>query len=165
MRLVRLSCVLVTCIFAALAQTQKLPGLEQPIPFSHKLHAGEQKLNCATCHKNADPGARMGFPTVAMCLQCHAEIKADSPAIQKLAALANEKQEVGWRRVYQVPSYVRFNHRSHLAANSACVTCHGNVTEFEQMYKAVNINMPDCIKCHEANGARTGCSYCHPRMK
>ena len=165
MRLLRLSCVLAACILVALAQTTKLPGPEQPIPFSHKLHAGAQNLTCGTCHKNADAGAKMGLPTAAMCMQCHSDIKTESPAIQKLVALTNEKREINWRRVYQVPSYVRFNHRSHLEANSACVTCHGNVAEFEQMYLAVKISMPNCIKCHEENGARTGCSYCHKRMK
>ena len=163
MKLIRISLVIVTCVIAVLAQ--KLSGPEQPIPFSHKLHAGAQKLQCTTCHKNADPGAKMGLPTAAMCLQCHADIKTESPAIQKLAAFANEKREIYWRRVYQIPSYVRFNHRSHLDAGGTCVACHGNVAEFEQMYLAVQINMPNCIKCHEENGARTGCSYCHKRMK
>ena len=165
MRLIRVGFVIVAGVIAVIAQKEKLPGPQQPIPFSHKLHAGEQKLNCTTCHKNADLGAKMGLPTAAMCMQCHSDIKTESPEIQKLAALANEKREINWRRVYQVPSYVRFIHRSHLEANSACLTCHGNVAEFEQMYLAVPINMPNCIKCHEENGARTGCSYCHKRMK
>jgi Cytochrome c7 and related cytochrome c/Class III cytochrome C family len=164
-RWVRISLVILICVIAVLAQKEKLPGPEQPIPFSHKLHAGEQKLNCATCHKNSDAGAKMGLPSAAMCMQCHSDIKAESPEIQKIAVFAKENREIGWRRVYQVPSYVRFNHRSHLDAGGACATCHGNVAEFEQMYLAVKINMPNCIKCHEENGARTGCSYCHKRMK
>ena len=165
MRWVRISLVILICVIAVLAQKEKLPGPEQPIPFSHKLHAGEQKLNCATCHKNSDAGAKMGLPSAAMCMQCHSDIKTESPEIQKISVFAKEHREIGWRRVYQVPSYVRFNHRSHLDAGSACITCHGNVVEYEQMYLAVKINMPNCIKCHEENGARAGCSYCHKRMK
>ncbi|MEK7833715.1 MAG: cytochrome c3 family protein [Acidobacteriota bacterium] len=146
------------------AQTEKLPGPEQPIPFSHKLHVGGQGLKCATCHKNPDPGERMGLATAAMCMQCHEEVKADSPAIQKLAGFAKDKRELKWRRVYEIPSYVFFSHRAHLEAGSNCVTCHGEVKELEQMYKVKEINMASCMNCHQANKASTDCTFCHEKM-
>jgi Cytochrome c7 and related cytochrome c/Class III cytochrome C family len=156
-------CVFSACLLAA-AQTEKPPGLIQPIAFSHKLHAGAQGLKCATCHKNPDPGERMGLATAALCMQCHEEVKADSPEIQKLAAYARDKREIKWRRVYEIPSYVFFSHRAHLAAGSACATCHGEVKEIEQMYKAKEINMASCMNCHQANKASTDCTYCHDKM-
>lgn len=156
------------CVFSAgllaAAQTEKPPGLVQPIAFSHKLHAGAQALKCATCHKNPEPGEKMGLATPALCMQCHEEVKADSPEIRKLAAYARDKREIKWRRVYEIPSYVFFSHRAHLAAGSACATCHGDVKEIEQMYKAKEINMASCMNCHQANKASTDCTYCHDRM-
>lgn len=167
MKLMRLILVVTACVFAVLAQTEKppLPGPIQPIAFSHKLHAGQQNLKCATCHKNAEPGDRMGLATAAMCMECHSDVKAESPEIQKLAAYVKDKREITWRRVYQVPSYVFFSHRSHLENGATCVTCHGEVKELEQMYKVKEISMSSCMLCHAEKQAPTGCTYCHDRMR
>jgi hypothetical protein len=154
----------VVCLLVAVAQTKQPPPPEQPIPFSHKLHAGTQQLKCATCHKNPDPGERMGLATAAMCMQCHEDVKTDSPAIQKLASFANNKREIKWVRVYEIPSYVFFSHRAHLEAGGTCVECHGEVKELEQMYRAKEINMASCMNCHQAKGASIDCTYCHEKL-
>src|SRR5690349_11948635 len=86
----------------------------QPVPFSHKQHAGTLKLQCRMCHPNPDPGESMTIAPASTCMQCHTAIKADSPAIQKLAAAAKENRRIPWVRVYQIPSYVNFSHRIHL---------------------------------------------------
>ena len=165
-RTIQFSSVLALCVLAVMAQSEQkpLPGPVQPIAFSHKLHAGAQGLKCATCHKNPEPGERMGLATPALCMQCHEEVKTESPEIQKLATYAKEKREINWRRVYEIPSYVFFSHRTHLTAGSTCATCHGEVKELEQMYKAKEINMASCMNCHQANKASTDCTYCHDKM-
>jgi hypothetical protein len=154
------------CLVGIYGQTEKqpLPGPQQPIPFSHKLHAGEQQLKCATCHKNPDPGERMGLASADLCMNCHADVKTESPAIQKLASYAREKREISWRRVYEIPSYVFFSHRTHLNANSTCTDCHGEVREIEQMYLAKDISMASCVNCHQAQGASVDCTFCHEKM-
>lgn len=166
LQVARLGLVLAACVIGLAAQNSQtpLPGPTQPIPFSHKLHAGEQNLKCATCHKNADPGERMGLASAAMCMQCHEDVKADSPAIQKLAGFAKDKREIRWVRVYEIPSYVFFSHRSHLNAGAACAECHGEVKELEQMYQAKKINMASCMNCHQAKGASVDCTFCHDKM-
>lgn len=166
LKVARLGLVLAACVIGLAAQNSQtpLPGPTQPIPFSHKLHAGEQNLKCATCHKNADPGERMGLASAALCMQCHEDVKADSPAIQKLAGFAKDKREIKWRRVYEIPSYVFFSHRAHLDAGGTCTECHGEVKELEQMYQAKKINMASCMNCHQANKASTDCTYCHEKM-
>ena len=152
------------CLLVAFAQTEKLPGPAQPIPFSHKLHVGGQNLKCATCHKNPDPGERMGLATAALCMQCHEEVKADSPAIQKLAAFAKDKRDIKWVRVYEIPSFVFFSHRAHLESGATCTECHGEVKELEQMSKVKEMNMASCMNCHQAKGASTDCTYCHEKQ-
>ncbi|HMY76344.1 MAG TPA: cytochrome c3 family protein, partial [Blastocatellia bacterium] len=142
------SCIVAACLVAAIAQTEKLPGPTQPIPFSHKLHVGGQNLKCAICHKNPEPGERMGLATAATCMQCHEDVKPDSPAIQKLAGFAKDKREIKWVRVYEIPSYVFFSHRAHLTAGASCAECHGEVKELEQMYQVKKINMANCMNCH-----------------
>lgn len=161
--LLRIAVVIVFGLFAVAARASQQPGPEQPIPFSHKWHAGTLQLKCATCHKNADPGERMGLPVASVCMQCHAEIKTESPAIKKLAAYDAQKRAIPWERVYEIPFNVMFSHRAHLTAASACTDCHGQVTEIERMYRVGDISMKGCIGCHQAKGASTDCSYCHEK--
>lgn len=164
--MLQLGCVLAACLLVATAQTKQPPAPpEQPLPFSHKLHAGALQLKCATCHKNPDPGERMGLATAAMCMQCHSDVKTESPAIQQLAALTQAKREIKWVRVYEIPSYVMFSHRAHLAAGGTCADCHGQVKELEKMYRVADISMASCMNCHQAKGASVDCTYCHEKMQ
>jgi len=165
-RFVQLACVLAAVLVGVVAQTSQtpLPGSKQPIAFSHKLHVGRQGLKCATCHKNPDPGEKMGLASAALCMQCHEDVKTDSPEIQKLAAYAKDKRDIKWVRIYEIPSYVFFSHRVHLTAGSTCATCHGEVKELEQMYQEKKNNMASCMNCHQANNASTDCTYCHEKM-
>lgn len=164
-KILQLCCVSAILLMAVMAQTSQSPTApEQPIPFSHRLHAGTQGLKCTTCHKNPDPGERMGLATAAMCMQCHEDVKTDSPAIQKLASFAEEKRLIKWVRVYQIPSFVFFSHRAHLETGASCAECHGEVKELEQMYRVKPVNMASCVNCHQAKGASVDCTYCHEKM-
>jgi hypothetical protein len=151
----------ITFVFAALASAQPAP--EQPLPYSHKLHAGSLQLKCKGCHVNADPGDAMGFPSVATCMSCHSSIAAKKPSIEKLAAAAKSGQEIPWVRVYQTPPFVWFSHRSHLQAGSTCENCHGPVAEREKMNREGDISMGGCITCHRSKKVSTNCNFCHER--
>ena len=96
-----------------------LYGQQQPVPYNHKTHVA-LGLKCNACHKNPDPGERMGFPAESFCMTCHQTIKRDSPHIQKLAAAAKEKNPIPWVRVYRLPGFVYFSHRLHTEAGAAC---------------------------------------------
>jgi hypothetical protein len=150
---------------AALAQEAARPAArpapEQPLPFSHKGHAGTLKLQCKMCHPNPAPGEAMTFVAPSVCMQCHSTVKADSPAIQKLATFAKENRPVPWVRVYQVPSYVFFNHKAHLDKGASCEECHGPVVERERLSREKDISMPACLDCHRAKNASVDCGFCH----
>ncbi len=146
--------VLVPLMAQLMAQPQ------QPLPFSHKQHVGTG-LKCAECHKNADPGESMGLPVVSKCMACHIEIAKTKPTIQKLKAYAVAKQQVPWVRVYEVPGFVWFSHRTHLAAKATCETCHGPVAERDVLTREVNISMGTCMECHRKNEASIDCNLCH----
>ena len=133
----------------------------QPVPYSHKKHLA-LGLNCRDCHTNSDPGKLMTFPATDKCMQCHATIAKDKPAIQKLAGYAKSKQAVPWVRVYAVLPGVTWSHRSHLQAGVSCETCHGPVREMEQMSEVTSVtSMAVCLSCHEANHAKMVCDSCH----
>ena len=55
---------------------------EQPVAFSHALHAGELGLDCRYCHNAVEISARAAVPPTATCMNCHASIKVKS---EKLA--------------------------------------------------------------------------------
>jgi hypothetical protein len=152
---------IITLLFAALATGQTAP--EQPIPYSHKLHAGTLQLKCNRCHVNADPGDAMGFPPVATCMTCHTSIATNKPSIQKLAAASKNGEQIAWERVYHTPPWVWFSHRSHLAADVKCESCHGPVAEREKMVREGDISMKACMACHQSKNVSTDCSFCHER--
>ncbi|MFN3326579.1 MAG: cytochrome c3 family protein [Bryobacteraceae bacterium] len=138
------------------------PGPEQPIPFSHKVHVG-LGIKCTDCHTLKDEeGFAAGFPRESTCMGCHASVKKDSPAIQKLAEYAKARKPVPWVRVYKVPEYVWFSHESHhKEAGIACETCHGKVGERDVLFREVSIRMDACMACHARNDASNDCGFCH----
>jgi c(7)-type cytochrome triheme protein len=103
----------------------------------------------------------MGFPATSFCMSCHQTVKAESPHIQKMAAIAKEKQPIPWVRVYRIPNYVYFSHRVHTAAGATCEACHGPVRERDVITKEVVHNMSSCMACHAAKKARNDCTACH----
>ena len=134
---------------------------DQPIPYSHKVHAGALKLKCAMCHTNPNPGEMMRFPAASTCMQCHSAIETDSLEIQKVAAAAKENRDIKWTRVYQIPSYVSFSHRAHLETGNQCSECHANVAVRGALFKEGDISMGGCMNCHRLKKASIDCTYCH----
>ena len=152
-------------LFAALgafAQQATLPKAPaQPLPFSHKTHVATG-LKCVECHPNPDPGDHMTFPAASRCMACHATIAKDKPAIQKLAEFAKSKDPIPWARVYTVPAFVFWNHRSHLKAGIECDTCHGQVSQMDVLSKVTKVTtMEGCMECHRERNVDTGCGFCH----
>ena len=132
----------------------------QPISFSHKLHVASG-ITCKGCHLGADSSERAGLPAVQKCMLCHSSIKEESAAIQKLAAMAGEGQEIAWVRVYQLPDFVFFSHANHSKAEVECGKCHGPVEKREVLSQEVSTSMEACMNCHLAQQASTDCHLCH----
>lgn len=137
------------------------PAPDQPIPFSHKAHAGDLKLKCKMCHPNAGSGETMQIAKASVCMQCHSAIKTDSPSIQKLAEYAKSGQDIPWVRVYEIPSWVSFSHKTHLDAGNTCEDCHGHVAERQQLFREADMTMGGCVNCHRLKKVSTDCNLCH----
>jgi hypothetical protein len=113
------------------------------------------------CHPNAGSGETMQIAKAATCMQCHSAIKTESPAIQKLAAFAKDDREIRWVRVYEIPSYVNFSHKTHLDAANTCEDCHGRVAETDQLFHEGDISMGACMNCHRLKKVSIDCTFCH----
>ncbi len=138
-----------------------LIAAEQPIPFSHKQHAGALKLACKTCHRQPDPDGPMTLPAEAICASCHAQTPSEKTTLQRLQVFLKEKRNIPWQRVYELPTYVFWSHTAHRNAGATCEKCHGPVAEREVLTAEINHKMADCIACHRASKAPTDCAYCH----
>lgn len=148
--------VWIACLWAAEGEKPVV----QPIPFSHKQHAGAG-LKCFDCHGGAKENERAGLPAAQKCMLCHASIKADAPAIRKVAEAAKAGEKIAWVRLYKVPDYVFFNHANHLKGGVECVSCHGPVATRDVLAAEVSTKMQGCVTCHRQRQVSTECSLCH----
>ena len=145
----------------------------QPIHFSHKIHAGDNQVDCNYCHSSARRSKTSGIPSLNVCMNCHKNIAEVAPEtateeyskdfydaeIAKLydaagwdvneQAYSGEEKPVKWVRIHNLPDFAYFNHSQHVTvAGVACQECHGPVEEFEIMKQHAPLTMGWCINCH-----------------
>jgi len=134
---------------------------KQPVPFSHKLHAGTRKIPCLYCHSNAERSRHATVPAGNVCMNCHLVVRTDSPSIQLVTSLYQANKPMQWVRVHRLPDYVYFSHRWHVARGIKCQTCHGPVETMDVVRQVSSLKMGWCIDCHRLNKASTECNTCH----
>ena len=131
----------------------------QPVPFSHKLHAGTLKLDCRYCHNTVEHAAHAAVPPTATCVNCHSAANADGTAdtasihakSAKLLPVRESQVQgtpINWVRVHNLPDFVYFNHSAHVNRGVSCVSCHGRVDKMEQVHQAESLSMAWCLDCH-----------------
>lgn len=121
----------------------------QPIAFSHKLHAGEHQINCAYCHTSVYKGKAANIPSANICMNCHSQIKTESPQIQKIYRAIEKNQPIQWVRVHNLPDLAYFNHSQHTVAGGLqCNQCHGPIEQMDVVYQYSPLTMGWCINCH-----------------
>ena len=150
---------------------------EQPIYFSHKVHAGVNQINCLYCHNSAWEGRHAGIPTLNICMNCHKSISAyekgpkivdedgkeinGTREIEKLYQYAGFTPGPGatwdpskgkspeWIKIHNLPDHVYFNHAQHTRVGGvACQSCHGNIQEMDKVYQSAELSMGWCVNCH-----------------
>lgn len=135
----------------------------QPIKFSHKIHAGDKKINCVYCHSSAEQGKTAGIPSVNVCMNCHKGISSGTctgeEEIAKIYEAAGwdpekgqytgEEKPVEWIRIHQLPDFAYFNHSQHVVVGKQkCQTCHGPVEEMHLLEQYSDLSMGWCVNCH-----------------
>ncbi len=153
---------------------------EQPIYYSHKVHAGINQVNCLYCHGGAMEGKHANIPSVNVCMNCHMAIneykgekifKEDgtevngTAEIQKLYKYAgwdptankytSEGKPIEWIKIHNLPDHVYFNHSQHTKAGGVqCQTCHGEIQKMGEVYQFSNLSMGWCINCHRETNVK-----------
>ena len=144
----------------------------QPIHYSHKIHSGDNKIDCNYCHSSAKVSKHSGIPSLNICMNCHKSIyeyngettedyskefyDGEIQKLYKAVGWDDEAQEytgvtypVKWVRIHNLPDHAYFNHSQHVSvAGIECKTCHGPVEEMEIMYQHSPLTMGWCINCH-----------------
>lgn len=121
---------------------------EQPVPFSHKIHAGDNKISCMYCHNSVEVSAHSPIPPTSTCMNCHRVVKAESPNLELVRSSWENNMPIQWRRVHKLPDYVNFNHSRHIRAEIDCASCHGQVEEMGVVTQVNPLNMGWCLDCH-----------------
>jgi hypothetical protein len=136
---------------------------EQPIAFSHKLHAGELQIDCVYCHSRAEKTPIAALPSVKKCQECHAaqEKGGFEGEASRIADFWRDKKPIPWIRVHDLPDHAYFSHRVHLAAELECSTCHGDVSQMERIRRVQSLSMGWCMDCHQERKVAVDCSTCH----
>ncbi len=182
--------VLVSCIFLLLASAYFLFGYMmqigvdqgyqpvQPIYFSHKVHSGDNAIDCNYCHSAARMSKSSGIPSLNVCMNCHKSIyeyKGETTPeyskefydgeIQKLYAAAGwsdadqaytgSPQPVKWVRIHYLPDFAYFNHSQHVTVGGVeCQTCHGPVETMDEVYQFAPLTMGWCVNCHRTTDVK-----------
>ena len=138
---------------------------EQPIAFSHKVHAGENGVDCNYCHSSARKSKHSGIPSANVCMNCHTYINegkiTGTTEIAKIYDAVGfdpnirsyiegyEQKPIKWVRIHNLPDLSYFNHSQHVVAGKIeCQTCHGPIEEMDVVYQHAELTMGWCVDCH-----------------
>jgi NAD-dependent SIR2 family protein deacetylase len=135
-------------------------AVEQPVPFSHKHHVGDDGIDCRYCHSAVETSAFAGIPPLSTCMTCHSQLYTDTAALKPVVDSWRHGVTLHWQRVHQLPDFVYFNHSIHVAKGVGCVTCHGRVDRMPLTWRARTLSMQWCLDCHRAPQ-----KYLRPRNK
>ena len=164
------------CRSQAAAWDDEAPGPRQPIPFSHKHHAGKFGIDCQYCHSGTNRSRAAGVPSVELCMGCHSQFPVEYDQLEGIQILKqhwDEKRPIEWVQIHRLPEYVQFQHVAHVRRGIACQDCHGKVEEMDKVHLTPDtkwwpwllptqkLEMGWCIQCHRANGASQDCVTCH----
>jgi hypothetical protein len=135
-------------------------AVEQPVPFSHKHHVGDDGIDCRYCHSSVETSAFAGIPPLSTCMTCHSQLYTDTDALKPVVDSWRHGVALHWQRVHHLPDFVYFNHSIHVAKGVGCVTCHGRVDRMPLTWRARPLSMQWCLDCHRAPQ-----KYLRPRDK
>jgi hypothetical protein len=127
---------------------------DQPVPYSHKVHAGELGTDCRYCHNTVEEAAVAAIPPTATCMNCHQLVKSTLEGGQYFNRLAPVRESftsgnpIEWVRVHQLPDYAYFNHSAHVAVGVGCSSCHGRVDQMTVVEMVEPLSMSWCLDCH-----------------
>ena len=121
---------------------------DQPVPFSHKHHVGDDGIDCRYCHTSVETSSFAGLPPTETCMSCHSQIWTNAQLLEPVRESFRTGKSLQWTRVHDLPDFVYFNHSIHVNKGIGCSTCHGRVDQMPLMFKVNTLYMQWCVGCH-----------------
>jgi len=143
---------------------------DQPINYSHQIHANKLGMDCRYCHTYVDQSPNANIPSVSTCMNCHTVVDDKNgylklaqstdgttpsvhwrnPDLQKLREFWAAGESIPWKRIHKLPDYVNFTHAAHLNAGVSCLSCHGRIDHMPKVHQVKSLSMAFCLDCHRA---------------
>lgn len=121
---------------------------EQPVPFSHKHHVGDDGIDCRYCHTSVETSNFAGIPATEICMSCHSQLWTNAEILEPVRESYRTGKPLEWTRVHDLPDYVYFNHSIHVNKGIGCSTCHGRVDQMPLTRSVNTLYMQWCVNCH-----------------
>jgi len=141
-----------TIIYRSSYITGEREVIDQPVPFSHKHHAGELGIDCRYCHTSVETSSFAGIPPTKTCMNCHQQMWAGSEMLGPVRESYKQNKSIPWERVHNLPDYAYFNHSIHIAKGVGCYSCHGEIDKMNLTFQDKSLLMEWCLKCHRNPG-------------
>jgi Cytochrome c7 and related cytochrome c len=122
--------------------------VEQPVPFSHQHHVAGLGIDCRFCHVTVETAANASLPPTYTCMTCHSQIWTNAALLAPVRDSLANNTPITWNRVTDLPDYVYFNHKIHIAKGVGCESCHGIIQNMALTQKARTLTMGFCLDCH-----------------
>jgi hypothetical protein len=120
----------------------------QPVPFSHEHHVTVLGIDCRYCHTTVERSSVAGIPPTKTCINCHSQIWVGSSMLAPVRDSYRTGTALRWRRIYNIPGFVYFDHSIHLAKGMGCASCHGRIDLMPFTYQVPSLLMEWCLDCH-----------------
>jgi hypothetical protein len=154
---------------------------EQPIKFSHQIHAGQYQIDCQYCHTGVMKAKSANIPSTGICMNCHNYInKGQEYGKEEISKIyesngyepeaksydgssrwqGETEDPIEWVRIHNLPDHVYFNHAQHVNAGQLeCESCHGNMAGMKVAKQVSSLEMGWCINCHRETNVNTDNEY------
>ncbi|MGI8740618.1 MAG: cytochrome c3 family protein [Gammaproteobacteria bacterium] len=124
-------------------------AVQQPVPFAHKHHVGDDGIDCRYCHTSVEESSFAGIPSTEICMTCHSQLYTDAAVLAPVRESFATGAPLRWQRVHDLPDFVYFNHSIHIHKGVGCVSCHGRVDKMPLIWQAQSLEMQWCLDCHK----------------
>ncbi len=135
-------------IYSSDYYTRRGTFVRQPVPFSHKHHAGDLGIDCRYCHTSVETSSFAGIPSPSTCMHCHSQMWDGAPMLEPVRHAYASAEPLAWVRVHDLPDYVYFDHSIHIAKGIGCASCHGRMDEMPLTRRQAGLQMVWCLNCH-----------------
>jgi len=120
----------------------------QPVQFSHEHHVGVLGIDCRYCHTSVEDSSFAGIPAPKPCMNCHSQIWTNNFMLEPVRESYRTGESIRWKRVYNLPGFVYFDHSIHVQKGVGCASCHGQIDEMQLTRQVPSLLMEWCLDCH-----------------